>query len=547
MRVPGRRGAALALAVLMLGLTAGGVATGGVALAEDRAQAADLARRSGAVHAALTTTMQRYADTMHDLAARTATGPDPATAVAAVAADRLPGAYQLLIIGADRAVHHRRVLDGTTPPDQPRLRPGPDLLRALDQARASGRLVAGPPHLLLADLPLPPARRQPAFELAAPQPGPRAGWVVVSIRARDLLDAALHGAGVSGVSVALTAAGAGQVAHWSDGPPARAAAITADLGVAGQSWQVTVHATTPSDGAGPATAPLTMLAAAAVSTLAALIVLVVTAAHRAAAARARADRAGRTAAERRAEQAEQAARDREAELTGLATTAAESLHAPLHAIAGFTELLRDETPGLGEASHGFLDRIEQSTTRMLRVVDELRAYTDTMDQALRPEPVDTERLTLEVVAAHLDTHTGTRPSIDVGELPVVTADAALLRQVLEHLVDNAVRFVRHDTAARVRISAAEAGPGWWRIEVADRGIGVPEEHRARIFAPFHRAPAADGYPGTGLGLAVCRRIVDMHGGEIGVTANPGGGSVFAFTVSATGVTVPDALPALSAF
>ncbi|GAA3351604.1 hypothetical protein GCM10020358_81920 [Amorphoplanes nipponensis] len=78
-------------------------------------------------------------------------------------------------------------------------------------------------------------------------------------------------------------------------------------------------------------------------------------------------------------------------------------------------------------------------------------------------------------------------------------------------------------------------PGWWRVEVADRGIGVPEEERTRIFAPFHRAPAAEGFPGTGLGLAVCRRIVALHGGELGVEPNPGGGSVFWFTVAAAPV------------
>jgi signal transduction histidine kinase len=184
---------------------------------------------------------------------------------------------------------------------------------------------------------------------------------------------------------------------------------------------------------------------------------------------------------------------------------------------------------------------------MLTLVDELLAYTAAGDAALKLEPVDAERLALEVAAERLDGTGADRPSIDVGTLPLVTADANLVREVLDHLIGNAVRFVRHGTAARVTVGASEQADGWWRIEVADRGIGVPEEHRERIFAPFHRSPAAEGYPGTGLGLAVCRRIVARHGGAIGVEANPGGGSVFWFTVSATGVTLTaDDLGALAA-
>jgi signal transduction histidine kinase len=142
---------------------------------------------------------------------------------------------------------------------------------------------------------------------------------------------------------------------------------------------------------------------------------------------------------------------------------------------------------------------------------------------------------------------GERPSIDVGDLPLVTADPVLLRQVLDQLIGNAVRFVRHGTAARVTVGATEQADGWWRVEIADRAIGVPAEHRERIFAPFHRTPSAEGYPGIGLGLALCRRIVELHGGQIGVDTNPGGGSVFWFTVSATGVTLSaDDLEALAA-
>jgi signal transduction histidine kinase len=529
---PGRRGAALAAAVLTLGLATGAAASTSVALADRRATAAELGSDAGAVRAALDSTLRRYADTLADVAARAAATPATATPPPA---DRLPGAHRLAVVGPDLAVRARLILDGTTPPAETRLRPDPALRRTLDTARTTGRLVAGPPHVLPGDRALPPDRRQAAFDLVQPVPGPRGGWVVVSVRTGDLLDAALRPVDPTGVTVTLTAPGSGPAARWpaSAAPGANARSISADLGLAGGSWQVVVQSATTA----PATALITMLVAAGGSLLAAALTL---------AARRPADDTARIAAEQRAAAAEQATRERAAELAGLAAAAVDNLQAPLHAVAGFTELLREEAPGLDPAARGFVERIGHSTDRMLRTVEELRSYTSSADAALRPEPVDVERLALDVVASMLDRHTGPAPRVDVGELPVVTADAALLRQVLEHLVDNAVRFVRHGGAAQVRISAAEADAGWWRIEVADRGIGVPEEHRHRIFAPFHRTPAADGYPGAGLGLGICRRIVAMHGGEIGVAANPGGGSVFHFTVSAAGLTVPDLLAELTA-
>ncbi|WP_316318913.1 sensor histidine kinase, partial [Clavibacter michiganensis] len=91
------------------------------------------------------------------------------------------------------------------------------------------------------------------------------------------------------------------------------------------------------------------------------------------------------------------------------------------------------------------------------------------------------------MAGRLDRIAGRRPGIEGGDLPAVLADAELLGEVLGQLVDNAARFGRHGSAATISSGAREHAPGWWRLEVADRGIGVPEEQRERIFAPFHRA------------------------------------------------------------
>jgi hypothetical protein len=106
----------------------------------------------------------------------------------------------------------------------------------------------------------------------------------------------------------------------------------------------------------------------------------------------------------------------------------------------------------------------------------------------------------------------------------------MLRHVVDNLVGNALKYVQMGRPARIDITAGAGPTGWTRIEVADRGIGIPDEDKPNIFETFHRARTAAGYAGTGLGLAICRRIVERHGGTIGVTDNPGGGTRFAFTL-----------------
>jgi len=247
------------------------------------------------------------------------------------------------------------------------------------------------------------------------------------------------------------------------------------------------------------------------------------------------------AANERARRADELRREHESQTAGFAAAAGEHLRTPLHTIVGFTDLLIETVaPDLDLESRSFLDRIDGAARRMLILVDELVTCTSA-DTASTLEPVEASMLALDVAADRLQTP-GDRPSIQIGELPAVTADAVLLRQLLDQLVVNATRFVQPGVRPQIAVGAREGDDGWWRLEVADRGIGIPAEHRDRIFHPFHRAPSADGYPGAGLGLAVCARIVALHGGEIGVEANPGGGSVFWFTLPGVSAALEELAP-----
>jgi signal transduction histidine kinase len=531
-----RHGAVLAVAALALGLGGGAAAARGLEQDARNDAGAVLDLRGIAVRDAVDASLQRYADTVHDLAAMAGTTMTDrlAATVPAVVGARLSGAHEVLVVNSDGSVAAAHAVDGSTAPQVRDLSAVDATLRT---ARELGRPVVSRGHVLSRDRVLPLRTRQTGFLMVAPverSDGGFGGWVLVSARAGDLLDGALRSSGSTDSAVALVDTRDGSELAASTAVPAGTDARTLPVGPLEAGWRVVVRPTTADDSADDsAAADIALVAGILAGALAAGAVLARSADRR----RGRSAIAEAHAATRRAEadtrRAEAALAVREAELAGFAVAAAEGLHAPLSSIAGFADLLVEEGR-LDQESAGLLDRIRGSAQRGLTLVDELLVYATTDDAGLSLEPVDATLSTVAVVADAFDT-LPLRPSVDIGDLPVVRADDVLLRQALVQLIDNATRYVRHGTGARVTVRARAGESGWWRIEVADRGIGVPEEHRDLIFLPFHRAPAADGYPGNGLGLATCKRIVAAHGGEIGVEPNPGGGSVFWFTLpDATG-------------
>ncbi|MFI5838094.1 ATP-binding protein [Catenuloplanes sp. NPDC051500] len=544
------RGPALASTVLALGLAATGVGT--VALhsaANDYADAA-LRVRANATQAAVTAAVTRYTTTAQNLATIAGSTPadsaltDVEAGLARLSRSTLPGAHDVRLVApsADRftAVAGRPV-DGSAPvpagPDWSG--PPPEIAAAMDTSRDSGQLAISPPHVLPHDRALAGARQQLSFVIVAPvraTDGEFRGWVLFSLRGGDFLNEAL-GAGAHAAVTARLAdvsdpAGPVDIASWNtDTPPADPETVTLPVAFGQRELLLTVRPGTPLLTEPQRHADTVVLGCGLLLSVAMafLILVLITAQERAAgtARRAVADRRA-DADQLRLAQAE--LREREAELAGFSALAADKLQTPLTNVASYADLLLEEAgPHLDTTSQGFLEHIGRSTQRMLHVVDELLAYSMASEAPLRLEPVDLAQVAAEVVAAHVAV-SPTMPSIDIGALPVVTADATLLRQLLDHLVGNAVTYVRHGTAPRVTIGARQDANGWWRIEVADRGIGIPAEHHKRVFAPFYRTPAATGYPGTGLGLATCQRIAGLHGGQVGVESNLGGGSVFWFTV-----------------
>jgi PAS domain S-box-containing protein len=228
----------------------------------------------------------------------------------------------------------------------------------------------------------------------------------------------------------------------------------------------------------------------------------------------------------------------ETDLAVFAGVVAHDLKAPLAVIRGHCETASDELadapegPEVFEARHA-LGRIADNADRMAALIDTLLAYTTSRDAPLRLDTVALGPLVADVVEHRTEAPRPPgvpAPDCYVGPLPEVRADPAMLRHVVDNLIGNALKYVQTGRPARIDVTAADGPAGWTRIEIADRGIGIPDEDKPNIFESFHRARTAAGYAGTGLGLAICRRIVERHGGTIGVADNPGGGTRFHFTL-----------------
>ncbi|WP_229073707.1 ATP-binding protein [Actinoplanes sp. DH11] len=235
----------------------------------------------------------------------------------------------------------------------------------------------------------------------------------------------------------------------------------------------------------------------------------------------------------------------ETELRGFAAVVAHDLKSPLSSILGYADLMLEDLnqvaadgdpEALAEARRGAAKVID-GANRMQRLITELLDYAAARDATLRLADVDLRSLVDDVVTTRTDAPDGpdgpgSRPDVFVGPMPAVRADPVLLRQVIDNLIGNAIKYTPPGRAARIDVTARTEADGTVRVQVADRGIGIPAGEHALVFDSFHRASNGTAHPGTGLGLAICRRIVERHGGRIEAGPNPGGGTVFVFTVPA---------------
>jgi two-component system, chemotaxis family, sensor kinase Cph1 len=229
-----------------------------------------------------------------------------------------------------------------------------------------------------------------------------------------------------------------------------------------------------------------------------------------------------------ARQAEDLARSN-AELQQFAYVASHDLQEPLRMVASFTQLLARRYKGrLGADADEFIGFAVDGARRMQGLVNDLLAYSRVGTRGREFAPVDGERV-LQVALANLQTaleEAGGQVTHDL--LPTIQGDETQLCQVLQNLVGNALKF-HGSEPPRVHVSAQQI-QGEWRFSVRDNGIGIDPEHSNRIFLLFQRLHTRADYPGTGMGLAIAKKIIERHGGRIWVESRTGKGSTFYFTL-----------------
>lgn len=568
--------------VLVLVAAVGLVGTGLAALAlsrieQDRLDRA-LTQRTSIIAQAIAAEVNRYVTSLTDLAAAVGAQSQLETAeftaiTAAVDRQRLPGATGLAFVVPARdsdvtalqdrwhklgspdlklrptgsGMHRFAVLDKSL--DNTGNSAGLDLSRsveaveAMDIAEQDRRVTVSRTYRLLKDAGLPPERRQLSFVFVAPvySTSPTApdlgrfrGWLVLGTRGGDFLQEAVAGAAGDLVAVTLLDGAAGDPIPMASARPntrldTSVGALDTTVPVAQRSWNLRVEATER------------LLAGTdrGLDRIAWLIGLVLTALL---VALTGSIVGSRNRALRRVEEATTALRDdiaqrevvehrlrqRETELVGFAGVVAHDLRSPLARIMGYADFLHEEAfDRLDSTQRDFLARLRKGADNMRVLIDDLLDYATAENRPMSTVPVDLHRLAEEVAR---DRAADRPAAVEVGELPTVYGDPTLLRQVLDNLIGNAIKYTPADREPRVRVGSFPIPGGRWRCEVSDNGIGIPDRDRAAVFDAFTRVGGSENYPGTGLGLAIVHRIVERHHGDVGVDANPTGGSIFWFTV-----------------
>ncbi|HXU83426.1 MAG TPA: ATP-binding protein [Polyangia bacterium] len=220
------------------------------------------------------------------------------------------------------------------------------------------------------------------------------------------------------------------------------------------------------------------------------------------------------------------------ELEAFAYVASHDLQEPLRAMASYTQLLKRQLQGQVSADADlYIGHVLEGAARMRALINALLDYSRVGRRALdlRPTSVDTVFDTALADLTAMITENGAQ--VTRGPLPVIAADPVQLGQLFRNLVSNAIKF-RRDEPPRIEVRADLVGAEW-RFAVRDNGIGIEPKHFDRIFIIFQRLHGRDR-AGTGIGLAVCKKIVERHGGQIWLESEPGAGSVFYFTLPARG-------------
>jgi PAS domain S-box-containing protein len=222
-----------------------------------------------------------------------------------------------------------------------------------------------------------------------------------------------------------------------------------------------------------------------------------------------------------------------ADLEAFAYVASHDLQQPLRTVSSYAQLFHDRYQSrLDERADRWLGFIVGGVERMQRLVNDLLALARIRTDGGAFTPTDTRGIVDRTWHALKASYGTDHARLSLGTLPVISADGAQLQQLFQNLLDNAWKYRRPMVMLHVAVDATRhaGGDAVWEFSVRDNGIGLDMTHADRIFEIFQRLHREQDYGGTGIGLAICRRIVERHGGRIWVRARPGHGATFSFTL-----------------
>jgi light-regulated signal transduction histidine kinase (bacteriophytochrome) len=217
------------------------------------------------------------------------------------------------------------------------------------------------------------------------------------------------------------------------------------------------------------------------------------------------------------------------ELQQFAYVASHDLQEPLRMVASFVQLIADKySDKLDEKGLNYIHFAVDGAMRLQNLIQGLLSYSRVESTAQISEATDCNEVLQDVKQNLFPLITETQAEIIIDHLPVVMADRIQMMQLFQNLLGNAIKF-RGADKPRIHISVTESSENYI-FSVKDNGIGIEPQYAERIFVIFQRLHHRDAYPGTGIGLAICKKIVERHGGRLFVQSEPGKGSTFMFTL-----------------
>jgi two-component system, chemotaxis family, sensor kinase Cph1 len=219
-----------------------------------------------------------------------------------------------------------------------------------------------------------------------------------------------------------------------------------------------------------------------------------------------------------------------AELEQFAYVTSHDLQEPIRMISGFSELLAKENQGkLDSDSQAYLNTIHQGSQRIHLLIKDLLEFSLIGKKRIQPVNFDAQKVLREVLSNLEATINETGANISHDTLPTLTGDPSQFNHLLQNLICNSIKFHTKDRKPEIHVGVKEENNSWL-FSVKDNGIGIKPEYRERIFQIFQRLHDRETYPGTGIGLSICKKIVEQHHGEIWVDSEFGKGSTFYFRI-----------------